>query len=235
MFMLNPHSTDLRFPPVTLASGEGLLAIGGDLSVERLLMAYRSGVFPWYNDGQPILWWSPDPRAVLYPNELKISRSLRKTIRSDRYRITFDHCFADVVRACAGPRPQYPGGGTWITQEMQQAYLALHEHGHAHSVEAWEEQKLVGGLYGVAIGGTYFGESMFSRAADASKVALAYAVHQLQRWGYSLIDCQLPTPHLQSLGAKTISRDEYLARLASALELGGHAGEWKFDPDLVIC
>lgn len=231
--MLNPN--DLRFPPVELASQEGLLAMGGDLRAERLLAAYRLGIFPWYNEGQPILWWSPDPRAVLLPEKLKVSHSLRKTLRSGKFHVTFDRCFANVVAACAGPRPQHPDGGTWITPEMQDAYAELHERGHAHSVEAWHDEHLAGGLYGVAIGGVFFGESMFSSTTDASKVALVHATRQLQRWNYAMIDCQLPTPHLESLGAETIARDAYLALLRAALCLPGHTGEWRLDADLVIC
>jgi leucyl/phenylalanyl-tRNA---protein transferase len=235
MFTLNPKSDDLRFPPVELASRDGLLAIGGDLRVERLLAAYCHGIFPWYNEGQPVLWWAPDPRAVLLPKMFNISRSLRKTLRSKAFTVSFDRCFADVMAACAGPRPQHPGGGTWINSEMQQAYQNLHRQGHAHSVEVWQQNRLVGGVYGVAIGGAFFGESMFSHARDASKVALTYTARQLDAWGYALIDCQLPTPHLASLGAKTVSRDAYMALLGAALRLPGRPGDWFFDPDLVVC
>ena len=232
MFVLNPDATDLRFPPVELASPEGLLAIGGDLRSERLLAAYRHGIFPWYNEGQPILWWSPDPRAVLYPPRLRVSRSLKKTIRRGIYRVTFDQRFADVMRACAGPRAKNPAGGTWITTQMLEAYVRLHQQGYAHSVEAWDGDTLVGGLYGVAIGGAFFGESMFSRATDASKVAFVCAVRQLQRWGFTLIDCQLATPHLESLGAEGVRRRDYLNYLAAALRLPQHGGAWRFDDDL---
>lgn len=234
MFVLNPTSRDIRFPPVELASRDGLLAVGGDLSVERLIEAYKNGIFPWYNEGQPILWWSPDPRAVLFPAELRVSRSLRKTARSGRFRVTFDHCFIDVMRACAGPRRQQPDGGTWITPAMLAAYVELAARGYAHSVETWEDGRLVGGLYGVALGGIFFGESMFSRASDASKVALLYAVRQLEHWGYTLIDCQLPSPHLQRLGARSVPRTRYLAMLKDALVHPERTGPWHFDSDLVI-
>ena len=234
MFVLNPDSADLRFPPVELASPEGLLAIGGDLRSERLLEAYRHGIFPWYNDGQPILWWSPDPRAVLFPARLHVSHSLHKTIRRGRYRVTLDERFADVMRACAAPRAKNPVGGTWITAQMLEAYTRLHQQGYAHSIETWDGDSLVGGLYGVAIGGAFFGESMFSRATDASKVAFAYGVRQMQRWGFSLIDCQLSTPHLTSLGAESVRRRDYLNYLAAALRAPQHATQWRFDADLVL-
>jgi len=231
---LNPDSADLRFPPVELASPEGLLAIGGDLRSERLLEAYRRGIFPWYNDGQPILWWSPDPRAVLFPARLHVSHSLRKTIRRGRYRVTLDERFVDVMRACAAPRAKNPVGGTWITAQMLEAYTRLHQQGYAHSVETWDGDTLVGGLYGVAIGGAFFGESMFSRAPDASKVAFAYSVRQMQRWGFSLIDCQLSTPHLTSLGAESVRRRDYLNYLAAALQAPVRDTPWRFDADLVV-
>ncbi|MFP5350382.1 MAG: leucyl/phenylalanyl-tRNA--protein transferase [Gammaproteobacteria bacterium] len=232
MFVLNPDATDLRFPPVELASPEGLLAIGGDLRSERLLEAYRHGIFPWYNDGQPILWWSPDPRAVLFPARLHVSRSLRKTLRRGAYRVTFDERFREVMQACAAPRAKNPVGGTWITAQMLEAYTRLHQQGYAHSVEAWDGATLVGGLYGVAIGGAFFGESMFSRATDASKVAFVCSVRQLQRWGFTLIDCQLATPHLASLGAESVRRRDYLNFLAAALRLPHRHGPWRFDDDL---
>jgi leucyl/phenylalanyl-tRNA--protein transferase len=227
MFVLN--NTDLRFPPVDFASPEGLLAVGGDLRAERLLEAYRHGIFPWYNDGQPILWWSPDPRAVLFPDKLKLSRSLRKTMRRGTFRVTLDTCFHDVMEQCAAPRPQYPQGGTWITPAMLMAYERLHELGYAHSVECWRAGELVGGLYGVALGGAFFGESMFARATDASKVALATLVRQLLVWDFQLIDCQLPSPHLFSLGAEEIRRRQFLDRLAAALALPDRPGPWQVE------
>ncbi len=229
MFVLNSDSTDFRFPPVDLASPEGLLAMGGDLRAERLLEAYRHGIFPWYNEGQPILWWSPDPRTVLFPAKLHISRSLRKTLRQGDFTVTFDSRFRDVMQACAVPRPQYPTGGTWITPEMLDAYARLHELGYAHSVESWHGGQLVGGLYGVALGGVFFGESMFARVTDASKVAFATLVRQLQAWNFRIIDCQLPSKHLTSLGAEEIRRRDFLDHLALALPLPERHGNWQLD------
>jgi leucyl/phenylalanyl-tRNA--protein transferase len=230
----NPDPGEFEFPPPEQASREGLLAVGGDLRPGRLLEAYRRGIFPWYNEGQPILWWSPDPRAVLFPHELKISRSLRKTLRSEKFRVTLDERFDDVVRACAGPRQKYADHGTWITPAMREAYGELHQLGFGHSVETWHDQELVGGLYGVALGAVFFGESMFSRMADASKVALVRGVRQMQRWGYTLIDCQLPSAHLERLGARAIPRAEYLARLRAALAGSGRDAPWHFDSDVSI-
>lgn len=216
-----------EFPPVELASPEGLLAVGGNLSSERLLAAYRNGIFPWYSPGQPVLWWSPDPRTVLFPQRLKISRSLGKALRQNRYRVTLDQTFEGVIDACAAPRRGHPTGGTWITREMRAAYCELHALGYAHSVEAWSGSELVGGLYGVALGGVFFGESMFSRRTDASKVALARLVGQLITWDYALIDCQVGSEHLFSLGAEEIPRPTFLATLRAALTLPGHPGVWK--------
>ncbi len=234
MFMLDPNAADLRFPPVEFSSPDGLLAVGGDLRAERLLEAYRHGVFPWYNEGQPILWWSPDPRALLFPARLKISRSLRKTLRQRKFEVTLDRCFADVLYGCAAPRPQYPSGGTWITPAMHDAYVRLHELGYAHSVECWYQQELVGGLYGVALGGAFFGESMFARATDASKVALVTLVRQLQAWRFRFVDCQLPSQHLSSLGAEAIRRRTFLDHLAAAIALPERRGHWQFDQNLTV-
>lgn len=234
MFLVNPDAGEFHFPPVQHASREGLLAVGGDLRPGRLLAAYRNGIFPWYNDGQPILWWSPDPRAVLLPAQLRISRSLRKTLRSGEFRVTIDEGFDDVIRACAGPRSKYPNGGTWITGAMHDAYVELYRLGHAHSFETRRDGRLVGGLYGVALGAVFFGESMFSRESDASKVALVYAVRQLQRWGYTLIDCQLPSAHLERMGAQAIPRVDYLALLQAALTRRGRENPWSFDTDFLI-
>lgn len=234
MFVLNPDARDLRFPPVDLASPEGLLAIGGDLRAERLLIAYRQGIFPWYSQGQPILWWSPDPRAALFPARLRIARSLAKTLRKKKFRVSLDTAFRDVIAHCALPRRASPNGGTWITAEMLEAYCLLHSQGYAHSVETWHEGQLVGGLYGVALGGIFFGESMFSQATDASKVALAHLVRQLERWDFLAVDCQLPTPHLESLGTTVIRRRDYLALLAQALQRPDRLGTWHFDSDLAI-
>ena len=229
MFRLSANPSDLRFPPVNAASPEGLLAVGGDLRPERLLEAYRHGIFPWYSDDQPILWWSPDPRTVLFPDKLHISRSLKRSLRPGLFSVTLDTCFRDVMQHCAGPRPQYPDGGTWITTEMLEAYTCLHEQGYAHSVETWQEGKLVGGLYGVALGGAFFAESMFTRVPDASKVALVSLVRQLQAWGFRLMDCQQASPHVMRLGAEEIPRQEFLGHLTSALTLPDRQEHWQFD------
>ena len=234
MFVLKPGSADLRFPPVALASPEGLLAVGGDLRAERLLEAYRHGIFPWYNPGQPILWWSPDPRAVLFPVKLRVSRSLGKTLRRKKFEVRLDTAFRDVMQHCAAPRDSRPGHGTWITLEMIEAYCVLHERGLAHSVESWMEGKLVGGLYGVALGGAFFGESMFARETDASKVAFVQLVRQLELWGFAFVDCQLPSAHLSSLGAEEIRRRDFLDRLEQALQQPGRPGRWRFKADPAI-
>lgn len=221
---------DTPFPPVVQALKEpnGLLAGGGDLSPQRLLAAYRRGIFPWYSPGEPILWWSPDPRMVLFPGALRITRSLAKTLRNADYRVTLDSAFEQVIAACgAVPRPGQ--NGTWITAEMQQAYIRLHALGHAHSVETWRGGQLVGGLYGVAIGRAFCGESMFSHATDASKIALAHLCRFLAGRGFGIIDCQMETAHLTSLGARPIPRDDYLARLAALVEQGDGPGRWPAD------
>ncbi len=205
----------------------GLLAAGGDLSVPRLLAAYRCGIFPWFSEGEPILWWSPDPRMVLFPAELKMSRSLDKTLRKGRFRITADTAFGRVIEACSAPRPGQ--SGTWITREMIEAYCALHEAGFAHSIESWLEGELVGGLYGVAIGRAFFGESMFSRSSDASKVALVALVRQLSRWQFGLIDCQIKTAHLASFGAREIARADFARRLAELVDYENIPGPWRLD------
>ena len=215
----------LDFPQLNKALREpnGLLAAGGDLRPERLIQAYRHGCFPWFQDGQPILWWSPDPRTVLLPDELHVSRSLAKVLRQGRYQVSFDQAFADVIRACAAPRSY--AAETWITSPMQDAYLELHRSGIAHSVEVWRDGELVGGLYGLAMGQLFFGESMFSRADNASKVGFATLVERLKVWGFVLIDCQMPTEHLLSLGARTISRDEFARYLSRHLDQPNRA-EW---------
>ncbi|MBI4985725.1 MAG: leucyl/phenylalanyl-tRNA--protein transferase [Rhodocyclales bacterium] len=199
-----------RFPPLSaaLADPNGLLAAGGDLSPRRLLAAYTQGIFPWYAPGEPILWWSPDPRMVLFPEEIAISRSLAKTLRNKDYEVRLDTAFADVVAGCAGT-PREGQAGTWISAEMQAAYLRLHELGFAHSVETWIDGELAGGLYGVAIGRVFYGESMFTRRRDASKIALAHLGAQLRRLGFGIIDCQMETDHLASLGARPIPRREF--------------------------
>lgn len=203
------------FPPLAKALGEpnGLLAAGGDLSPERLLQAYRQGIFPWYSPGQPILWWSPDPRMVLFPAELKVSRSLAKRLRKDDYEIRFDTAFREVMLQCA--LTERPGqDGTWITADIVEGYCCLHALGHAHSVETWMEGELVGGVYGVAIGRMFYGESMFHHATDASKLAFVHLVRRLQGEGFGMLDCQMKTAHLASLGAREISRDEFSQRLS---------------------
>lgn len=210
---LNPSNPDQDFPLVNKALREpdGLLAIGGCLSQTRLLTAYRHGIFPWYNPGEPILWWSPDPRLVLFPDKLDVSRSLRKTLHKNIFTVTFDQAFNAVIAACAAPRKDT--AGTWITTEIDAAYNQLHQAGFAHSVETWLDDELVGGLYGVAIGQVFFGESMFHTRTDASKVAFATLVKQLNSWGYQLIDCQIHTTHLESFGAEEINRDYFIKLL----------------------
>ncbi len=209
---------ELAFPPLEAALREpnGLLAAGGDLSPERLIAAYRHGCFPWYAPGQPILWWSPDPRTVLFPDELHVSRSLAKVLRQQRFEVSFDRDFAAVIAACAAPRSY--ANGTWITDEMRGAYEQLHQLGHAHSVEVWQDGELVGGLYGLAFGRLFFGESMFSRRDNASKVGFVTLVRQLQDWGFVMIDCQMPTAHLASLGARSIPRSEFARWLSTHLD-----------------
>ena len=209
---------ELSFPPLEKAMREpnGLLAAGGDLSPARLLAAYRHGCFPWYQDGQPLLWWSPDPRTVLYPDELHVSRSLRKKMRQGVFTVTFDQAFKDVIEGCAGPRDY--SDGTWITTPMQDAYIELHRLGAAHSVEVWQNDQLVGGLYGLAMGQLFFGESMFSRTTDASKAGFATLVERLKEWGFKLIDCQMPTEHLASFGSRSIPRHVFAETLDKYLD-----------------
>ena len=212
------------FPPLEAASPEGLLAFGGDLNPDRLLSAYRQGIFPWYSDDQPILWWSPDPRAVLYPSKLHISKSLRKSLRTRGFEVSADRAFALVIAACAESRNR--GEGTWITSGMQDAYCALHRMGYAHSVETWHNGELVGGLYGLAIGKAFFGESMFSRVADASKTALVGLATSLAAEGYRFIDCQVVSEHLTSLGAEAAPRDRFASELNEAVGLPDKAVRW---------
>ena len=212
------------FPSPELAGPDGLVAIGGDLSPERLIKAYRNGIFPWFSPGDPILWWTPDPRCVLFPEKLRVSRSLRKTIRRNDFEFRLDHGFSAVIHQCAAARIN--AEGTWITPEMEQAYCRLQSLGFAHSVETWQDGELVGGLYGVALGGIFFGESMFSRVSDASKAALAFLVSQLKHWEFMLIDCQVTSDHLLSLGAEEISRIDFMKKLMFALELPGAPGCW---------
>jgi leucyl/phenylalanyl-tRNA--protein transferase len=217
---------DAPFPAVetALKDPNGLLAAGADLTAGRLLTAYRRGIFPWFSAGQPVLWWSPDPRMVLFPAELKVSRSLAKVLRNRAHEVRFDHDFAAVMRACAAPRAGQDG--TWITRDMLDAYQTLHRLGYAHSVETWIDGELAGGLYGVAIGGMFYGESMFMRRTDASKIALVHLVHQLEARGFGMIDCQMHTRHLASLGAREIPRAEFSQRLAELINCPLPTGNW---------
>jgi leucyl/phenylalanyl-tRNA--protein transferase len=220
---------DDPFPPVenALKSPNGLLAAGADLSPERLIDAYRHGIFPWFSDDDPLLWWSPDPRMVLFVDEFHASRSLRRVMRSGRFRVTADTAFAAVMQGCADPRAD--DAGTWITAEMHEAYGRLAEQGFGHSVEVWEGAELVGGLYGVAVGRMFFGESMFSRRSDASKVALGALAGQLARWGFPLIDCQMSTAHLASLGAREVSRVEFLRHVHALVAAPPVTSPWQLD------
>jgi leucyl/phenylalanyl-tRNA--protein transferase len=226
-------TSDLSFPPPELALIEpnGLLALGGDLSCKRLIQAYSQGIFPWFNEDEPILWWSPDPRMVLFPAELKISRSLRKALQKHDYRISVDCSFDQVIAACAMPRRNQ--SGTWVNPGMIQAYQELHRMGHAHSVETWMDGKLAGGLYGVALGGVFFGESMFSRSTNASKIAFVHLVKQLARWRFGIIDCQMKTAHLASLGAREIPRREFTRTVEELIHYAGKERMWRFDHDLL--
>ena len=221
------------FPPVELALVEpnGLLAAGGDLSPERLLDAYGHGIFPWFNDEDPVLWWSPDPRMVLFPGELHLSRSLRRTIRSQEFTVTFDRAFHDVMAGCAGPRENQDG--TWITTDMMRAYARMAELGYAHSVEAWAGGELAGGLYGIAVGRIFYGESMFSRRSNASKVAVSWLARQLDRWQFELIDCQMSTEHLASLGAREVPRADFVRRLERGTALPPVPLPWAIEDDLM--
>lgn len=229
---LDPDDDDQGFPNPAFALREpdGLLAIGGNLSPKRLLEAYRRGIFPWYSEGQPILWWSPDPRTVLFPERIKISRSLRKTIRNGGFAITMDTAFPAVIRGCSEPRGE--DAGTWITPEINDAYCRLHAMGYAHSVEIWQHGGLVGGLYGVALGRVFYGESMFSRVSNASKIALVTLAQQLQRWAFGVIDCQLHTAHLMNLGAQEVRRGTFIRLLDRYCPMEAYNGPWRIDEDL---
>lgn len=207
---------ELWFPPVESAEEYGLLAVGGDLSPERLLLAYSLGIFPWYSPGEPLLWWSPNPRCVLFPTELHVSRSLKRLMRKKPYRISFNENFAEVIYWCRSLRAGLDGSGTWITSEMENAYTRLHQLGFAHSVECWDGDQLVGGLYGICIGRCFYGESMFSRSDNASKVVLVNLMEYLQQKGFELLDCQQTTDHLLSMGAQEISRQEFQQYLQRA-------------------
>jgi len=220
-------SDDLGFPSPQLAPKEGLLAVGGDLSQERLLLAYRSGIFPWYSRYEPILWWSPDPRLVLYPAELRISKSLQKTIKKGLFRVTMDQAFEAVIQACAQSRTS-ADEGTWIVEEMIEAYCNLHESGFAHSVETWQDDRLAGGLYGVSLGRCFFGESMFTHISNASKVAFVALVKHLRVLNFDLIDCQVSTSHLRRFGAREIPRAQYLNELEKSLKPTTIKGQWSF-------
>jgi len=233
-YWIDKNNPNLEFPAAELALDEpnGLLAVGGDLSPARLIQAYLQGLFPWFSDDQPILWWSPSPRAVLFPDQLHISRSLQKTIRSHQFRISLDQDFEAVVKHCAMPRQDE--SGTWITAEMQTAYIELHHMGIAHSVEAWQDDILVGGLYGIALGQVFFGESMFSLKNNASKVAFVHLVRQLQQWHYALIDCQVSSEHLKTLGATDISRDRFLKLLDKHACVRNEPQHWRFDDHFTV-
>ncbi|MDY7226552.1 leucyl/phenylalanyl-tRNA--protein transferase [Hyalangium rubrum] len=224
IYLLDPEDPE-SFPPPEKADRTGLLAVGGDLSPERLLAAYARGIFPWYSEGQPILWHSPNPRFVLEPEKLHVGRSLRKVLNAGAYEVRWDTAFADVITACSQvPRPGQTG--TWITDEMLQAYVTLHRMGFAHSIEAWAGGELKGGLYGVSLGAAFFGESMFARAPDASKAAFATAVERFVEWGFQLIDCQVETEHLARFGAEQWPRRRFLTALERALKEPTRRGPW---------
>jgi leucyl/phenylalanyl-tRNA--protein transferase len=228
-FWIDPNDTTYQFPDVSLAliEPDGLLAIGGSLSPPRLINAYCQGIFPWYNEDQPILWWSPDPRAVLFPRKLHVSRSLRKTLRKNLFTLSIDQAFEAVINACSESRLTQQG--TWISPQMKAAYCKMHQLGHAHSVECWQDNRLVGGLYGLAFGKVFFGESMFSRVTDASKVAFVHFAQQLRSWGFLIIDCQVETEHLTSLGAELIPRKEFVHMLQNLCYLPTKPGPWQFE------
>ena len=233
-YRLNPKWGDPTFPDPSLALSEpnGLLAVGGDLSPNRILNAYRNGIFPWFSEGEPILWWSPAPRAVIFPKDIKVSKSLKKSIRKGSYQITLDQAFDEVVNKCSQPRiiDGDVEDGTWITDEMKQAYGELHRAGFAHSVEAWFKGELVGGLYGISMGKVFFGESMFTRKTDASKVAFVTLVHQLINWDFELIDCQIASNHLSRFGAVDIPRTQFMDYLDQYAEpIDSHQGVWNLE------
>jgi len=227
---LSPDDTPDSFPPVTMALTDpnGLLAAGGDLSAQRLLSAYRNGIFPWYEEGQPILWWSPDPRCVFLAGDFHASRRFQRDLRRSSAQIRVNTAFADVIRDCAGPRRSEQG--TWITPAMMTSYEDLHQNGWAHSIEVWQSGKLVGGLYGLAIGKAFFGESMFSSIPNASKMALMYVANQLRHGEIELLDCQVESPHLTGLGARVMPRSDFTVRLESACGTGQSAKKWPDGP-----
>jgi len=224
-------SDKIEFPPPQLASRHGLLAVGGDLSRKRLLLAYRMGIFPWFSNDEPIMWWSPDPRLVLYPREIKISKTLKKIIKKNAFKISMDLAFNDVINHCADVRLK-KDQGTWIVKEMMDAYCRLHESGFAHSVEAWHQGELAGGLYGVSLGKCFFGESMFTRISNASNVALVKLVECLNALSFDIIDCQIPTDHLIRFGAREVSRARFLAQLKKSLETPTKKGKWQMPETL---
>ena len=230
--MIHWLQSDEPFPPVhsALAEPNGLLAAGGDLSAERLIEAYRQGIFPWFSDGEPILWWSPDPRMVLVPAEIKVTRSLAKVLRNRVFEVRADSAFRQVMQACAEPRANQRG--TWISDDMIGAYHALHRRGIAHSIETWIDGELAGGLYGVAIGRMFYGESMFTRAPNASKIALVHLARQLQRWGFELIDCQMHTTHLERMGGREVPRAAFMRKLGELVNYPPITGAWVLDNDL---
>lgn len=221
-------SDTIQFPPPHLASEDGLLAVGGDLSQKRLLLAYRMGIFPWFSDNEPILWWSPDPRLVLYPREIKISKTLKKIIKKEIFKVTMDLAFNEVINQCAQVRLQN-NQGTWIIEDIIEAYCKLHESGFAHSVEVWRQSELAGGLYGVSLGKCFFGESMFTRISNASNIALVKLVEYLDKLSFDMIDCQVTTGHLIRFGAKEIPRTLFLRQLEKSLNAATRKGKWTFE------
>ena len=224
---------EIAFPHPDLANEDGILAIGGDLSKERLLLAYKIGLFPWFNPEDPILWWSPDPRFVLFPGDLKIAKSMRSYFNQRKFEVTFDRRFEEVMKACKHQRRKGQGGGTWISDDMIRAYVGLHKDGHAHSVEVWQDEKLIGGLYGVCLGKIFFGESMFSKVNNASKVGFITLVRHLEKQGFQLIDCQQETPHLKSLGGRNIHRKDFLKFIDENQKEGISGASWaKTEGDL---
>lgn len=227
-------SDDLVFPPPQMADKNGLLAVGGDLGEKRLLLAYSKGIFPWFSENSPILWWSPDPRLILLPKNIKVTRSLRQIISRDVFSVTIDNAFDMVLRHCADIHRE-KDSGTWITEEMITAYSRLHASGYAHSIETWHEGELVGGLYGVALGKAFFGESMFSRKSNASKVALAWLARLLNEWEYRFIDCQVTSKHLISLGAREMHRTRFLKMLEEALEAPTDFRQWRTAGEVRLC
>ena len=218
-------SDEIKFPPANLARKDGLLAVGGDLSQDRLLLAYKMGIFPWYSESEPILWWSPDPRLILYPNDIKVSKTLKKVIQKDIFHITIDQAFNQVITSCARIR-LHKNEGTWIVDDMIKSYCKLHESGFAHSVEAWHEGELAGGLYGVSLGRCFFGESMFTRISNASNVAFVFLAQYLKSLSFDIIDCQISTEHLINFGAREIPRKDFLKQLEKALRVPTKRGRW---------